>query len=155
MSEDDLKHLFDDKTHDGLDILNPLPTNDGEYLYQWVQNIQDIQAELYLLEPDVGGAVEESTKTALEAISNGLDGLNKLLEFWPDYTGDDETNETRQSIINSAAELIGNGIQEVKSTDQDTSVLDKVISSSGAALCCIDRHELTLSIFRCSRSKKS
>lgn len=130
--------MFDDKTHDGLDLLNPPTTSEGKYLFQWVQKIQGIQAELYLIEPDVGAAVEESTKKAIKAISDGLNGLNQLLEFWPDYKGDDETNETRQSIIQLAAELISNGMQELKDIDQDSSVLDKVTPSSDGRMWCIE-----------------
>lgn len=126
MSEDDLKHMFDDKNHDGVDLLDPPATGEKDYISDWVQSIKDIQAELYLLEPDIGASAEKSTNNALEAISNGLDGLNQLLDFWPDYKGDDETNETRTSIINSATELIEGGVKDVKETDQDTSVLDKV-----------------------------
>lgn len=126
MSEDDLKHMFDDKKHDGVDLLNPPSTGENDYLSDWVQSIKDIQAELYLLEPDIGATAEDSTKKALEAISDGLDGLNQLLDFWPDYKGDDETNETRTSIISSAKELIEDGVRDVKKTDQDSSVLDKV-----------------------------
>lgn len=140
--------MFHDKTQDR-------PTGEDEYISQWVKNIKHVQAELHLLEPEVGDAVDESTKNALEVISNGLDGLTQLLDFWLDYKGDDETNETRQSIIKSAAESIGDGIQDVKDTDQDASVLDKVTPSSGSRWWLINSHELMLSIFRCSRLKKS
>lgn len=148
MSEDDLRAMVHDKTRDN-------PTGEDEYISQWVKNIKDVQAELYLLEPDVGDAAEESTNNALEAISNGLDELNQLLDYWPDYKGNDETNETRMSIIQSAAESIGDGIQDVKDTDQDASVLDKVTPTSGSRSWCIQRHELMLLIFRFSRWNKN
>lgn len=127
MSEDDLKHEFDDKTHDGVDLLNPPPTGEeDDYLCKWTQDVRDVQDQLYLVEPDVGCAVEESAEQALKAITNGLAGLNELLEFWPDYKGDDKTNKQRLAIIQSASELIAKGKQGVKDTDEDTSVLDKV-----------------------------
>jgi hypothetical protein len=85
-----------------------------------------VQDQLYLLEPEVGGVVEESTAQALEGIANGLAGLNQPLEFWPDYKGDDATNEQRLAIIHSTIDLVSNAKQNVKNTDEDTSVLDKV-----------------------------
>ncbi|GFF46927.1 hypothetical protein IFM46972_08169 [Aspergillus udagawae] len=162
MSEDDIKHLFGDYDHDGVDLLPPPPPtpespppasppvsrpaspppssppsssppdkkdDDGsDYISRWRQYIIAVQDQLYLLEPEVGGAIEESTAQALEAIANGLARLNQLLEFWPDYKGDDATNKQRLAIIQSATDLVGNGKQDVKDTDEDTSVLNKVLA---------------------------
>ena len=111
-----------------MDLLNPPPPGEDGYLDKWRQDIRAIQDQLYLLEPDVGSAVEQSTQQALESIATGLDVLNQLLEFWPDYKGDDETNEQRKAIIQAAAGPIGNGIQTVKDADEGGSVLSQVPS---------------------------
>ena len=142
MSEDSLKHEFDDHDHDGVDLLPPPPSpspgpdkkpppekkkdDEGDYIGEWTKNMVDIQDQLYLLEPNVGADVEQSTKNALEAIANGLTGLNDLLDYWPDYKGDDVTNEKRIQIIQSAIDLVGKGSKTVKGTEEDNSVLDQV-----------------------------
>ena len=74
----------------------------------------------------VGADVEQSTKNALEAIANGLTRLNDLLDYWPDYKGDDATNEKRIQMIQSAIDLVGKGSKTVKGTEEDNSVLDQV-----------------------------
>ncbi|GFG17995.1 hypothetical protein IFM5058_08775 [Aspergillus udagawae] len=138
-SEDDIKHSFDDYTHDGIDLL-PLPQSqspspppekkkdDGtDYIGKWRQEIISVQDQLYLLEPSVGLDVEQSTMQALESIANGLTGLNGLLDFWPDYKGDDATNEQRKAIIQSTTELVAKGTETVKDTEEGNSVLNQVL----------------------------
>lgn len=102
------------------------PPGEDRYLDKWRQDIRVVQDQLYLLEPNVGSAVEQSTQQALEGIATGLDALNQLLEFWPDYKGDEETNEKRKIIIQAATEPIGNGIQAVKDAAEGDSVLSQV-----------------------------
>ncbi|KAL2831295.1 hypothetical protein BJY01DRAFT_254334 [Aspergillus pseudoustus] len=125
--EDQIKHWLGNRKHDGVDLLNPPAPGEDAYLDQWRQNVRAVQEQLYLLEPDIGSAVEETTKRALEDIATGLDALNQLLEFWPDYKGDDETNEKRKVIIQAAADPVRNAIQTIKDADEDGSLLGKVI----------------------------
>jgi hypothetical protein len=152
-SEDDIKHSFDDYTHDGVDLL-PLPQSqspspppekkkdDGtDYIGKWRQDIISVQDQLYLLEPSVGLDVEQSTMQALESIANGLTGLNGLLDFWPDYKGDDATNEQRKAIIQSTTELVAKGTETVKDTEEGNSVLNQVYSPS-----TMHDHKLSLSL---------
>ncbi|KAL2832674.1 hypothetical protein BJY01DRAFT_225865 [Aspergillus pseudoustus] len=97
-----------------------------EYIDRWTKNITDILDELYALEPKVGTAAEQSATQALAAITDGLGGLNKLLDFWPDYKGDDATNAQRLEIIQAASDLVAKGATTVKDTEDDTSVHDRV-----------------------------
>jgi hypothetical protein len=109
-----------------VDLLNPPPPGEDRYLDKWRQDIRAVQDQLYLLEPNVGSAVKQSTQQALEGIATGLDAFNQLLEFSPDYKGDDETNEKRKAIIQAAADPIGKGIQTVKDAEEGGSVLSQV-----------------------------
>jgi hypothetical protein len=131
-SEDDIKGNFDDKNHDCVDLLAPEPKDNppqeqgDDILTRSLQDVRDLQYQLYLLEGGVGGAVQQSTQQALNSVAVGLAGLNKLLEFWPEYKGDEPTNEQRLNIIHSAAEQIQHGAKQITEAEGDSSILDKV-----------------------------
>lgn len=92
----------------------------------WMQELISLQDQLRLLESSIGGIVDKSIPKALEAIANGLAKLNELLDFWPDYTGNDATNEQRKAIINSASDLISSSAGTVKFAEENARGISQV-----------------------------
>ncbi|KAL7959265.1 WD40-repeat-containing domain protein [Trichoderma compactum] len=95
-------------------------------LVRWMRVFLDLQKRLHALESNVDGLVDSSVKAALNSIAKGLAKFNELIDLWPDYTGDDETNEKRKSIIQIATELIRTGAGFVTGSGTDGGVIPQL-----------------------------
>ncbi|KAL6824147.1 WD40-repeat-containing domain protein [Trichoderma camerunense] len=78
-------------------------------LARWMQIFMALQGRLHDLEANIDGVVDSSVKAALDSIAKGLAKFNELIDLWPDYTGDDASNEKRKAIIQEATDLIQTG----------------------------------------------
>ncbi|KAL7904675.1 WD40-repeat-containing domain protein [Trichoderma velutinum] len=95
-------------------------------LARWMQVFMALQARLRDLESKIDGVVDQSVKAALESIAKGLAKFNELIDLWPDYTGDDVTNEKRMSIIQIATDLIQTGAGFVTGSGTDGGVIPQL-----------------------------
>ncbi|KAL7943374.1 WD40-repeat-containing domain protein [Trichoderma barbatum] len=94
----------------------PPPDSDADDgLARWMQVFINLQDRLHALESYIDSIAEQGVKAALDSIAKGLAEFNQLIDFWPDYTGDDTTNEKRKAIIQSATDLIQSSVGMVTS----------------------------------------
>ncbi|KAL7935149.1 WD40-repeat-containing domain protein [Trichoderma chlorosporum] len=70
---------------------------------------------------------EQGVNAALGSIAQGLAEFNKLIEFWPDYTGNDTTNEKRKDIIKAATDYVQAGVGMVTSSGKGDGGTAKLI----------------------------
>ncbi|KAH0528173.1 hypothetical protein TsFJ059_003068 [Trichoderma semiorbis] len=95
-------------------------------LARWMQIFMALQDRLHDLESNVDGVVDSSVKAALDSIAKGLAKFNELIDLWPDYTGDDASNEKRKAIIQEAIDLIQTGASFVTGSGTDGGVIPQL-----------------------------